>query len=117
MRAAHFGGLLIAALAVSSGIGVGAWARPLANSEEEANADRLYRNGILPSGLPLVGKREGGVKVLGAAGACINCHRRSGLGTFEGRTVVPPITGPTRMPLWPGRSGKASARTGAASIF
>ena len=50
MRAAHFGGLLIAALAVSSGIGVGAWARPLANSEEEANADRLYRNGILPSG-------------------------------------------------------------------
>jgi len=93
MRAAHFGELLIAALAILAGIGVVAASRPLADSEQGADAERLYRNGILPSGLPLVGKREGGAKVLGAAGACINCHRRSGLGTFEGRTVVPPITG------------------------
>ncbi len=93
MRAAHFGELLIAALAILAGIGVVAGSRPLADSEQGADAERLYRNGILPSGLPLVGKREGGAKVLGAAGACINCHRRSGLGTFEGRTVVPPITG------------------------
>jgi hypothetical protein len=29
----------------------------------------------------------------GAAAACVNCHRRSGLGTKEGRIAIPPITG------------------------
>jgi hypothetical protein len=29
----------------------------------------------------------------GAAAACANCHRRSGLGAKEGRTSIPPITG------------------------
>lgn len=56
-------------------------------------AETLYRQGILPSGRPLVGNREGGLKVVGAAAACASCHRRSGLGTFEGRMVVPSITG------------------------
>jgi hypothetical protein len=83
----------IVALAASACVVVVAWSRPLENPAEVFAAEQLYRNGILPSGLPLVGKREGGMKVLGAAGACVNCHRRSGLGTFEGRSVVPPITG------------------------
>lgn len=29
----------------------------------------------------------------GRAAACVNCHRRSGLGMIEGQSVVPPITG------------------------
>jgi hypothetical protein len=52
----------------------------------------LYRKGILPSGAPLAGDRESGGSASGATAACINCHRPSGLGTVEGRTVVPPIT-------------------------
>ena len=28
-----------------------------------------------------------------AAGACVSCHRPSGLGSFEGGVVVPPIAG------------------------
>jgi hypothetical protein len=83
----------IAALVVSKCLVLAALTRPLETASAEAAAERLYRNGMLPSGLPLVARREGGARVLGAAGACFSCHRRSGLGTFEGRNVVPPITG------------------------
>src|ERR1700676_2085658 len=55
--------------------------------------ERLYREGILPDGTLLRGDRENGTPMTGAAAACANCHRRSGLGSFEGTTVVPPIIG------------------------
>ena len=93
MSEARIRRVAVAALVLSACVVATAWSRPLETPTENAAAERLYRNGILPSGLPLVGKREGGVKVLGAAVACVNCHRRSGLGTFEGRSVVPPVTG------------------------
>ena len=48
---------------------------------------------MLPSGQPLIAEREGGLRIAGADAACINCHRRSGLGDTMGRTVVPPIAG------------------------
>ncbi len=55
---------------------------------------RLYREGILPSGEPLRAELPGGVWLPGAAAACASCHRRSGFGSTEGGTVVPPVTGP-----------------------
>lgn len=55
--------------------------------------ERLYREGALPSGKPLRGVREAGVGVEGLAAACATCHRRSGLGSWEGQIVMPPITG------------------------
>ncbi|MGZ6027818.1 MAG: c-type cytochrome [Myxococcaceae bacterium] len=55
--------------------------------------ERLYREGVLPSGQPLQGEREGGVGVKGLAAACATCHRRSGLGSWEGQSVIPPIIG------------------------
>ena len=58
-------------------------------------AEALYRQGILPDGTPLRGEREGTETVAGTAAACINCHRRSGLGMIEGQSVIPPITGET----------------------
>ncbi len=59
-----------------------------------ANAgEAIYRHGILPSGQPLEAAREAGTRVSGADAACVNCHRRSGLGAKEGRVTVPPITG------------------------
>jgi cytochrome c553 len=56
--------------------------------------EAIYRNGLLPSGQPLVGRREDGSPVSGAAAACSNCHRRSGLGEIEGTITIPPISGP-----------------------
>lgn len=58
-----------------------------------AAGEAVYRRGLLPSGRPLRGAREGGAGVEGAAAACATCHRRSGLGSWEGQSVIPPIIG------------------------
>ncbi|MFC5475526.1 c-type cytochrome [Paraherbaspirillum soli] len=55
--------------------------------------EAIFRRGILSSGQPLEASREAGLRTQGAAAACINCHRRSGLGAKEGRNTIPPITG------------------------
>ena len=55
--------------------------------------EALYREGRLPDGSPLRGVRGIGAGVEGVAAACMTCHRPSGLGTSEGRVVVPPIVG------------------------
>lgn len=49
--------------------------------------ESIYRFGILGSGQPLVAVREGGAPgATGAAGACVNCHQRSGLGSAHQAT-------------------------------
>ena len=55
--------------------------------------ERVYREGVLPGGGALRGVRAGSEGVGGQAAACVVCHRPSGLGSSEGRIVVPPITG------------------------
>lgn len=60
---------------------------------EPGVGEAIYREGLLPSGAALTGAREAGADVEGMRAACITCHRASGLGTSEGRTVVPPIIG------------------------
>ncbi len=64
-----------------------------AAASTESGAERIYREGILPSGQPLHGVREGGAAIEGATAACANCHRRSGIGVNESPIVIPPITG------------------------
>jgi hypothetical protein len=64
-----------------------------ATSVPSSTGQRLYREGVLPSGAVLLGIRDNGVPLQGAAAACANCHRRSGLGSYEGTTTVPPIIG------------------------
>ena len=54
--------------------------------------EALYQRGILSSGEPLDAMHDGGVRLQGAAAACMNCHRRSGLGSREGNSSIPPIT-------------------------
>ena len=55
--------------------------------------ERIYRAGILPTGRPLQGGRDAGQRISGEAAACVTCHRRSGLGSWEGQSVIPPIIG------------------------
>lgn len=55
--------------------------------------EAIYRRGVLPSGVALRGERNAGSGVEGIAAACVTCHRPSGLGTSEGRIVIPPIIG------------------------
>ena len=72
-------------------LGTAGWAgEPAATHDGES----IYRWGVLPSGLPLEGIRpSSGVGLKGADAACVNCHRRSGLGASEGAVTIPPITG------------------------
>ena len=81
------GGLVIALslLAAATGAAAAAESSPVGES--------LYRQGVLPSGAALHGDRADNVPVEGQRAACITCHRASGLGTTEGRIVVPPIIG------------------------
>ncbi|HET8725564.1 MAG TPA: hypothetical protein VFM53_15300 [Anaeromyxobacteraceae bacterium] len=79
--------LLLALAAAAPAASAGSAARGASASAGE----RVYREGVLPDGRPLRGARDGGADVAGAAAACATCHRRSGLGSWEGQTVVPPI--------------------------
>jgi len=63
-----------------------------ADAEQLQAGERLYRQGVLPSDTPLIAEREGAEPMQGQAAACVNCHLRSGLGTVEGRIMIPPIT-------------------------
>jgi hypothetical protein len=55
--------------------------------------EAIYLRGVIGSGAPLEARRDGASAGVGAIVACVNCHRRSGLGGREGNAVVPPITG------------------------
>jgi cytochrome c len=85
-RPGTFGPILIVLILALAWFGTAA-ARP------PDEAERIYRDGILPSGQPLRGMREAGVPIEGRAAACANCHRRSGIGVNEGRITIPPISG------------------------
>src|SRR5262250_2773181 len=60
-----------------------------------ALGQRMYRAGILPSGQPMRGILQGDIPVEGIQLQCVTCHRRSGFGSSEGATFVPPVTGPS----------------------
>jgi hypothetical protein len=54
---------------------------------------RIYREGILSSGQALEGHSIGDITLLGAQAACVNCHRRSGMGSSEAGQRALPVTG------------------------
>jgi cytochrome c553 len=56
--------------------------------------ENLFRRGLLPSGQAVHAVRQAGASVEGMSAACVNCHRRSGLGSIEGLISIPPIAGP-----------------------
>jgi cytochrome c553 len=69
-------------------------AREAGKSASVDIGESIYRRGELASGAPLLGaRRAGSPGIVGADAACINCHRRSGLGSREGTLTIPPLTG------------------------
>ena len=65
----------------------------LGGDDEKLKGQRIYRDGILPSGAPLQASVQQAVALSGSDAACAKCHRRSGLGSSEGQQTIRPIAG------------------------
>lgn len=55
---------------------------------------RMYREGLAPSGEPMQSLVKGEAPVLGTVYTCLSCHLRGGLGSIDGDVKTPPINGP-----------------------
>lgn len=73
---------------------LGAMPAVAGDGDLELLGKRLYRDGVLPSGTPVVATVAGGSQTRGRQAACATCHRKSGLGAAEGQNIIRPLTVP-----------------------
>ena len=64
----------------------------LSYADEFEVGRRIYEEGLLSNGQPLIGIGANDTPLIGKEAACSNCHRRSGLGGVEGTVFMPPIS-------------------------
>lgn len=55
--------------------------------------EKMYRDGLLPSGEPMKAVISGDVTIPGNAFSCVSCHLHSGIGSVEGQILSPPTNG------------------------
>lgn len=65
----------------------------LSKTEIMQQGERMYRQGLLPTGLPMNALIRADVEIDSTAFSCSSCHLRAGLGSLEGGVVTPPTNG------------------------
>lgn len=63
----------------------------LVNAATIAEGERIFNDGMLPSGVYVEAAIQGDIPVKGAQLACVSCHRKSRLGSSESVVQVPPL--------------------------
>ncbi len=66
---------------------------PLSSEERIRLGERMYREGVLPSGNPMRTSVKGNTSLPGTIFSCESCHLRSGLGSFQDNVLTPPTNG------------------------
>lgn len=87
--------LTILLLACNPGLAAVSVHEDMANSDTRLRSagERIFREGISTTDLPLIARVESDITVSGNKVACVTCHQRSGLGSSEAATLIPPIIG------------------------
>ena len=65
----------------------------LSHQEEMRLGEKMYREGILPSGEPMQALIKKDIMVPATSFTCDSCHLRSGMGSVEGGVYTPPTNG------------------------
>lgn len=80
--------------AVAIGVAWAMLALPAAEQLPSTDAgERFYRAGLDAGGAAVTAVVQGDIRVRSTEMPCVNCHRRSGLGTSEGPVTTPPVIG------------------------